>query len=187
METVSFTRMDQGTKEDYLLTGSLYRQADAHVADQALGLLISMAGPTYGYQVDRYQHSLQAASRAHRDGADEETIVCALLHDVGDVLAPHNHSQVAAAILRPFVSERNHWIILHHGIFQGYYFWHHIGGDRDAREHFRGHPYFDACADFCEYWDQRAFDPAYDTMPLETFEPMVRRLFAKSTDDCDNG
>ena len=179
MESISFTRMDQGTAEEYAFLGRLWEaHKKDHLTDSVLGLLKQMQGPTLGYQIDRYQHSLQSATRAQRDGADEETVVAALLHDVGDSIAPDNHSQVAAAILRPYVSEKTYWVVLHHGIFQGHYFWHHSGGDRDAREQYRGHPHFEACADFCERWDQVSFDPAYDTLPLEAFEPMVRRLFA---------
>ena len=180
MESISFTRMDQGTAEEYAFLGRLWeKHKQDHLTDSVLGLLKQMQGPTLGYQIDRYQHSLQSATRAQRDGADEETVVAALLHDVGDSIAPDNHSQVAAAILRPYVSEKTYWVVLHHGVFQGYYFWHHTGGDRDAREQYRGHPYFEACADFCERWDQVSFDPAYDTLPLEAFEPMVRRLFER--------
>ncbi len=180
METVSFTRMDQGTAEEYQWLGGLL---DAHIrethADNVLHVLKMMQGPKLGYKVDRYIHSLQSATRAQRDGASEEMVVAALLHDIGDILAPENHSALAAATLRPYVSEETHWVIRHHGLFQGYYFWHHLGGDRDARERYRGHPHFEACADFCERWDQTSFDPDYDTMPLEAFEPMVRRLFAR--------
>ena len=180
MDSISFTRMDQGTAEGYAFLGRLWEEhKQDHLTDSVLALLRQMRGPTLGYRIDRYQHSLQSATRARRDGADEETVVAALLHDVGDSIAPDNHSQVAAAILRPYVSERTHWVVLHHGIFQGYYFWHHTGGDRDARERYRGHPHFEACADFCERWDQVSFDPDYDTLPLEAFEPMVRRLFAR--------
>ena len=180
MDSISFTRMDQGTAEEYAFLGRLWEEhKQDHLTDSVLALLRQMRGPTLGYRIDRYQHSLQSATRARRDGADEETVVAALLHDVGDSIAPDNHSQVAAAILRPYVSERTHWVVLHHGIFQGYYFWHHTGGDRDARERYRGHPHFEACADFCERWDQVSFDPDYDTLPLAAFEPMVRRLFAR--------
>lgn len=178
-ETVSFTRMDQGTREEYELLDRRYREHETGLADTLLGLLKQMAGDKLGYQIDRYQHSLQTATRAHRDGADEETVVCALLHDIGDVLAPENHSQVTAAILRPYVSDQNHWIIQHHGVFQGYYYFHHFGKDRNARDRFRDHPYYKACVDFCARWDQVSFDPDYDTLPLEFFEPMVRRLLAK--------
>ena len=179
MEQVNFTRMDEGTREEYAFLAQNPIKDCAAVAAGALGLLTQMAGPKFGYRVDRYEHSLQSATRAQRDGADEETIVCALLHDIGDVLAPDNHSQFAAAMLRPYVSEQNHWIVRHHGLFQGYYYYHHVGLDRDARERYRGHPHFEACADFCERWDQMSFDPAYDSLPLEAFEPMVYRLFAR--------
>ena len=181
METVSFTRMDQGTKEDYALTGRLMREHnEAHLADNLLETLTKMSGPTLGYKIDRYQHSLQSATRAERDGADEETIVCALLHDIGDIIAPENHSQVAAAILRPYVREENYWVILHHGLFQGYYYYHHVGLDPNGRDRFKDNPHYGACVNFCENWDQVSFDPDYDTLPLEHFEPMVRRLFSKS-------
>ena len=181
MDSVSFTRMDQGTAEEYAFLRGLWD--DHHrgaAADAVLAMLKQQQGPTLGYKIDRYQHSLQSATRAQRDGADEETVVCALLHDIGDTMAPENHSELAAAVLRPYVSEANHWIVKHHGIFQGYYFWHHLGGDRDARERHRGHPQFEACAAFCERWDQTSFDPDYDTLPLEEFEPMARRLFART-------
>jgi len=132
-----------------------------------------------GYQVDRYEHSLQTATRAFRDGVDEETVVCALLHDIGDTLAPENHSQLAAAVLRPYISADNHWLIAQHGVFQGYYYFHHVGLDRNERDKFRGHPMFERTAAFCQNWDQPSFDPDYDTMPFAAFEPMVRRLFAR--------
>ena len=136
----------------------------------SLETLEQMKGETLGHPVDRFEHSLQTATRAHRDGADEEMIVCALLHDIGDSLAPYNHGPLAAEVLRPYVSEQNAWLVRHHEIFQGYFFFHHIGRDRHERERFRGHPAFQITADFCEKWDQAAFDPNYDTMPLSAFE-----------------
>ena len=126
METVSFTKMENGTKEEYAFLKQLYIQCIDGIPEMLLGLLKRMQGDRLGYQIDRYQHSLQTATRAERDGSDEETIVCALLHDIGDVLAPDNHSQVAAAILQPYISERNYWVLKHHGLFQGYYYFHHI-------------------------------------------------------------
>jgi len=181
MQTIAFTQMTDGTREEYDFLGGLWHaHVQDHLADSVLGLLTAMRGPTLGYKIDRYQHSLQTAARAQADGADEETVVCALLHDIGDTIAPENHSAVAAAILRPYIGEKNHWIVQHHGVFQGYYFFHHTGRDRDARERFRGHPHFQACADFCERWDQNSFDPDYATPPLEAFEPAVRRLFART-------
>ena len=186
MDMVSFTRMDQGTEEEYRFLEDIeVRQKETHLVENILGLLQSLAGPSLGYQIDRYQHSLQTATRALRDEADEETVVAALLHDIGDIYAPDNHSDFAAAVLKPYVSEKTHWIVKHHGLFQGYYFYHHIGRDRDGREQYRGHPHFQACVDFCERWDQRAFDPDYDTLPLETFEPMVRRIFAREPFDAE--
>ena len=141
-----------------------------------LELLKAMKGDKLGYQVDRYTHSLQIATRAESDGAYEETVVCALLHDLGDVIAPDNHSEVIASILRPYISEKNHWVLKHHGLFQGYYYFHHIGGDRNARERYKDHPFYHDCVDFCEKWDQTSFDPDYPTQPLEYFEPMVRKV-----------
>jgi predicted HD phosphohydrolase len=178
-ETVSFTRMDEGTREEYQLLDRHYKKLDLELVDNLLAELKRLAGDKMGYRIDRYQHSLQTATRAQRDGADEETIVVALLHDIGDILAPWNHSDLAAAILQPYISPDNHWLVKHHGIFQGYYYFHHSGGDRFARERYRGHPMFESTAQFCERWDQTSFDPDYDTLPLEAFEPMVRRLFAR--------
>ena len=180
MDTVSFTRMADGTAEEYAFLGPLYAQCRTQVPDMLLGLLGQMQGDRLGYQIDRYQHSLQSATRALRDGADEETIVCALLHDIGDVLAPDNHSEVVAAILCPYVSERNHWVLKHHGLFQGYYYFHHFENDRNARDQFQDHTYYQDCVDFCHRWDQTSFDPDYDTLPLEHFEPMVQRVLAHS-------
>ncbi len=180
MESVSFTRMEDGTREDYEFLGGLWSgHHQGRVAGNVLTMLKTLAGPKLGYKIDRYQHSLQSASRALRDGADEETVVCALLHDIGDTLAPDNHGGLAAAVLRPYVSEANRWIVQHHGLFQGYYFRHHLGGDRNERERFRDHPQFEACAHFCDRYDQTSFDPDYDTLPLEHFEPMVQRIFAR--------
>jgi predicted HD phosphohydrolase len=178
-ETVSFTRMDEGTPEDWALLHRIEKDFTAGTADRVLAHLAALKGSMGGYRIDRYQHSLQTATRALRDGASEEMVVAALLHDVGDLLAPDNHSDLAAAILQPYVSEGTHWVVKHHGIFQGYFFWHHIGGDRHAFEAYRGHPHFDACRSFCDRWDQTSFDPAYDTAGLDTFEPMVRRIFAR--------
>ena len=178
MKTVAFTRMEDGTAEEYAHLAPLYAATRRALPDALIALLQRMRGDRLGYQVDRYTHSLQTATRAARDGADEETVVCALLHDVGDPIAPDNHSEVAAAILRPFVSARNHWVVRHHGLFQGYYYFHHAGGDRNARQRHRDHPHYQACVDFCQKWDQASFDPAYDTLPLTHFEPMLRRVLA---------
>jgi predicted HD phosphohydrolase len=131
-----------------------------------------------GFAVDRLTHSLQTATLAHRDGRDEEYVVCALLHDIGDTLGSFNHADVAAAIVKPFVSEENHWMVEQHAVFQGYYFFHHIGGDRNLRDRFRGHPSFERTAEFCARYDGPAFDPKGETLPLDFFEPMLRRVMA---------
>ena len=180
MQTVKFTRMADGTAAEYAFLEPLYTKKTRQRAPAALlELLRQMQGDPLGYRVDRFTHSLQTATRAERDGADEETVVCALLHDVGEMVAPDNHSETAAAILRPFVSERNHWVLKHHGLFQGYYYFHHSGGDRHARDRHRAHPHYQACVDFCQRWDQESFDPNYDTLPLAHFEPMVWRVLAQ--------
>ena len=182
MQTVRFEHMVDGTPEDYDLIGRELADHKAnHLTDHILGTLKAMAGPLLGYQVDRFQHCLQSATRALRNGEDDEMVVAALLHDVGDPIAPENHSAVAADILRPYVSDRTHWIIRHHGLFQGYYYFHHLGADRDAREAFRDHEWFDDCAAFCEEYDQNCFERNHDTMALEEFEPMVRELFSRDS------
>ena len=176
MKSVSFTSMADGTAEEYAFLTTLYEKCRNGVSERLLELLKAMKGDKLGYQVDRYTHSLQSATRAESDGADEETVVCALLHDLGDVIAPDNHSEVIASILRPYISKKNHWVLKHHGLFQGYYYFHHIGGDRNAKERYQDHPFYQDCVDFCEKWDQTSFDPDYPTLPLEYFEPMVRKV-----------
>ena len=177
--TVSFTSMAAGTREDYELLERLEAQFASGTADRVLEQLRGLAGSLAGYKVDRLEHSLQAATRAHRDGADEEIVVAALLHDIGDLLAPHNHSEVAAAVLRPYVSERTYWVVRNHGLFQTYYYAHHMGGDSNARDRYIDHPWYQDAVDFCHRWDQSSFDPEYESLPLECFEPMVRRMFAR--------
>ncbi len=177
MNTVSFRRMKDGTAAEYRMLDRLerdYAQGLPRRLAQALQLL---DGSLEGYQVSRLQHSLQAATRAERDGADAEMIAAALLHDVGDDLAPHNHAAFAAEILRPYVRAEVTWIVAQHGIFQMYYYAHHLGGNRDAREALRGHPHFAACAAFCENWDQASFDPDYPAEPVSHFIPLLEDVF----------
>ncbi len=175
---VAFTAMDQGTREDYELVAAHDAKNAAGLADRVLVWLRSMDGDS-PYRISRLDHALQTATRAERDGADDQTVACALLHDIGEVISPRNHSQAAAAVLAPYVSEKNHWIVRHHGLFQGYYYLHHYGGDRNARERYRDHEHYEACVEFCARWDQASFDPAYKTHPLEHFELLVRELFAR--------
>lgn len=175
----SYRRMDQGTKEEYELVFGYLKDFKKKLPDRLLESLKTLKDSYYGEPVDRLVHSLQTATRAHRDGRDEEFVVAALLHDLGDMLASDNHSDYAAAILKPYVRPNTYWMIRQHGLFQGYFYFHHFGLDRNMREKHRGHPAFQLCVDFCDKYDQMAFDPDYDTMPLEAFEPMVRRLFAR--------
>lgn len=177
---VSFTRMDQSTPEDIAL---IVAESKIHLndplPDTMIAMLEALRGPTVGYQIDRYDHSLQTASRALRDGAETDLIVAALLHDVGDAIAPANHSELAAAIVRPYLSAEATWVVKHHGVFQGYHYWDRLGLDTNARERYRDSPYFDTCAYFCAEWDQVSFDPEYDTLPIETFVPMLREVFTR--------
>ncbi len=179
-ETVAFTSMAEGTREDYELLERLEAKFAEGTADRVLAQLGGLAGSLSGYRVDRLEHSLQCATRAHRDGASEELVAAALLHDIGDLLSPYNHSELAAAVLRPYVSEQTYWIVRHHGLFQSYYYAHHLGGDRHARDAYREHPWYQDAVDFCHRWDQPSFDPDYPSLPLEFFEPMVRRIFART-------
>lgn len=183
METVQFTRMADGTKEEYEFLERQEKEFIDGTADRVLAALRLLDGSMGGYKISRLGHSLQSATMAHRAGADIDMVVTALLHDIGDWLAPCNHDGLAAAVLKPFVREECTWILEHHGAFQKIYYGHHIGADPNEREQYRGHPYFDACAQFCEDWDQTAFDPDYDTEPLEFFEPMVREVFARKPYD----
>ena len=176
---VSYRRMKDGTKEDYALIEENADTFKLHTAERLLGYVDTLLEGIPGDQVDCREHSLQTASRAFRDEADEETVVAALLHDIGVAFAPDSHDRLAAEILRPYVGWETFWMVQHHGIFQGYYYFHHVGKDREAREKYRGHPAFEKTAAFCEKWDQAAFDPDYDTMPLTAFEPMVQRIFAR--------
>jgi predicted HD phosphohydrolase len=174
-----YRSMEEGTKEEYDLVFEHFKAFERKLADRVLAQLKTLANSYPGELVNRLTHSLQTATRAQRDGRDEEYVVAALLHDIGDMVATMNHSEYAAAIIKPYVRPYTYWMIRQHGLFQGYYYFHHFGIDRNGREQYRGHPAFERCVEFCGKYDQAAFDPDYDTMPLEAFEPMVRRLFAR--------
>ena len=179
METVSFVNMADGTKEDYELLGRYEEQFVEELPDRLMRALDDLKKSLPGYKVSRYEHSLQAATRAHRDGRDEEYVVAALLHDLGDELAPLTHGEMVGAIMRPYVRPELTWIVKHHGVFQLVYYGHHTGDDPNARDRFRDSPWFGACVEFCALYDQNCFDPDYEMLPAEFFEPMVRRVFAE--------
>ena len=174
-----FTQMKNGDAEDYSIIAASNAKDYDHLADKVLNHLLELKDDYGGFQVDRLTHSLQTATRAYRDGKDNEYVVCALIHDIGDNLAPANHAEFAATILEPFVSEENYWIVKHHGIFQGYYFFEFLGLDKNMREQFIDNPYYESCKEFCEKYDQNSFDPDYEFFDLEFFVPMVKDLFKK--------
>ena len=178
-QRAKFTSMKEGTEADWSIIGSHFMEYATALPDRVLAHLKLLDGDYGGFPVDRLQHSLQTATRAHQGGESEPYVVMALLHDIGDTLGSYNHPEIAAAILKPFIDEKLHWIAQQHGIFQGYYFFHHLGMNRDMREAFRGHEHFEDTARFCELYDQSAFDPAYESAPFDFFEPMVRRVFAR--------
>ena len=180
MKKVSFTEMKNGNKDDYQLLEKYEKDFERKTADRIIKYLAAQTTTLEGYQITRLEHSLQAATRAHKNGENEEMVVATLLHDIGDDLAPMNHSQYAASILRPYVSEKTYWIIQHHGLFQSYYSTHHLGGDRNTRDKFKDHEHYQATINFCENYDQSSFDPNYKSMSLEEFSPMVKRIFSKA-------
>ena len=173
----TFTSFADSTAEDWAIIAPQLEVTQQMVADNALHLLRILERDHGGFPVNRLEHSLQTATRAEEDGRDEEYVVCALLHDIGDTLAPYNHPAIAADMVFGRCSEANHWMVEKHGIFQGYYFWHHIGLDRNTRDQYKDSPYFDYTAEFCAKYDSVAFDPDYTSAPLEHFEPAVRRFF----------
>ena len=179
-EHVNFVNMKDGTREEYELLARLEKPYLALTADRVLEELKRAGEATLeGYKITRLQHGLQSGTRALRDGADIDWVVGALLHDIGDGLAPQNHDKMSAEVIRPFVRWDVAWTVEHHGIFQMLYYGHHYGWDRNARDQFKDHPVFDNCAEFCERWDQSSFDPVYPTEKLEIFEPMVREVFGR--------
>ena len=175
----TFVRMQDSTQEDWQRIGGEFRQFAGGLPERIVKHLQILEGDYGGFPIDRYTHSLQTATRALRAGRDDEDVVCALLHDIGDTLGAFNHPDIAAAILKPFVTEDNLWMVQHHGIFQGHYFFHHLGLDRDMRDAFRDSPHYDRTAEFCELYDNPAFDPKGETLPIAEFMPMLQRVMAQ--------
>ena len=171
--------MKNGSKEDYLFLDKLEKEYVGETADRILNFLSRMTTTLEGYKITRLEHSLQSATRAFRNNESEEMVVAFLLHDIGDELAPLNHSEYAASVLKPYVSEKTHWIIEKHGEFQMYYYAHHLGKNKNQREKYKDHEYYNDAVNFCERWDQASFDPDYESMSLEDFAPMVKRIFSR--------
>ena len=178
-DRASFTRMEASTQDDWRKIGAEFMPFANKLPDRLMAHLKVLEGDYGGFPIDRYTHSLQTATNALRDGRDEVYVVCALFHDIGDTLGPYNHFDIAAAILKPFVSDANLWMVQNHGIFQGYYFFHHLGLDRNLRDQFAGHAHYKQTEEFCALYDNPAFDPKGETLPMSEFEPIVRRVFAK--------
>ena len=179
MKQVKFTAMADGDYQDYDMLCDSFDQYNLDLPKRILSSLAAAQNAYEGYQISRYEHSLQTATRAYRQHENEEMVVAALIHDIGGELAPYNHAAMAAAMLKPYVSEKICWIVEHHDVFVKYYWAHFRGLDRHDREKYRDHPYYQATIDFCHNYDQNSFDPDYDTLPLEFFEPMVYRVFAQ--------
>jgi|TARA_B100001971_G_scaffold27772_1_gene22087 predicted HD phosphohydrolase len=180
MKKVKFIQMKKGTKEDYLLLNKNEKKFIEGTADRIIKFMSGLSNTLEGYQITRLEHSLQTATRALNDKANDEMIVGALLHDIDDELAPLNHSEYAAAVLKPYVSEKTHWIIKKHGEFQMYYYAHHLDGNRNQRDKYKSHKYFKETVDFCENWDQKSFDPNYKSLPLKEFESYVNKIFSRN-------
>lgn len=178
MKTVSFTRMEEGTEAEYRHLDALEDQYKADLPSRLFKALENLEHTLSGYRVSRLEHCLQAATRAHRAGESDTYVVAVLLHDIGDELAPYSHSEMAAAILRPFVDDELYWVVQHHGLFQMYYYAHFTGGNRHARDAYKDHPFYDAAVKFCHLYDQNSFDPDYNSESLEFFRPILERVFA---------
>ena len=179
MSKVKFTEMKHGSKDDYLLLDKYEQDYINGTADRIIDFMSGLNSTLEGYKITRLEHSLQTATRAFNDKANEEMVIAALLHDIGDELAPLNHSEYAASVLKPFVSEKTHWIIEKHGEFQMYYYAHHLGGDRNQRNKYKDHKYYDDTLNFCEKWDQKSFDPNFKSLSLKDFEPLIRKIFSR--------
>ena len=179
MSKIKFTEMKQGSKDDYLLLDKYEREYIHGTADRIIMFMRRLNTTLQGYNITRLELSLQTATRALNDKAEEEMIVATLLHDIGDELAFHNHSEFAASILKPYVSEKTHWIVEKHGLFQLYYYAHHLGHDKNERDKYKGHKYYKDTVNFCENWDQKSFDPNFKSLPLKEFEPFVKKIFSR--------
>lgn len=174
-----FKSFTESTQEDWAIIAGEQMKFMSELPSRVLQHLQLLKGDCGGFPVDRFQHCLQTAELAAEAGEDDEYVVCALLHDIGDTLGAYNHADVSAAILQPFVSEANHWMVKHHGIFQGYNFFHHLGMDRNMRDNYRDSEHFERTARFIAKYDNPAFDHSKPALSLELFEPLVRKVLAE--------
>jgi predicted HD phosphohydrolase len=175
-----FTSMDTSTAEQWAVIGAETAQNQTRVADAILGLLRSLEQVTDGFAVDQLHHALQTATMAEQAGADDEVVFASLCHDIGKAISVPNHPCISAEIIKPYVRDEVYQMIRAHQDFQGKHYYHHFGGDPNVRERYEDEPWFDLTATFADDWDQKAFDPDYDTLPLEHFEGRVRAVFASA-------
>ena len=180
-QTTSFRRMDESTAEQWAVIGAETYEHRGRVADTVLSMLQGLAAITDGFAVDQLTHSLQTATRAEESGADHQMVVASLCHDIGKFVSVPNHPKIAAEILRPYVREEVFHVIRTHQDFQGRHYYHHFGGDPDARDEYRDEPWYALGERFADEWDQASFDPDYPTKPLSHFEPLVREVFAQAS------
>jgi predicted HD phosphohydrolase len=183
-QTQTFTRMDESTAEQWAVIGAESAQNQTRVAERVLMLLRSLSEIVDGFATDQLTHCLQTATLAERAGADDEVVVAALCHDIGKSISVPNHPRIAAEILKPYVRDEVYKMILVHQDFQGRHYYHHFGGDPNARENHRqalSAEEFALAEKFADEWDQRAFDPDYATEPLEHFEDRVRSVFGAAS------
>ena len=174
-----FKSFSESTADDWQIIVGEQKKFMTGLPERILQHLQLLDGDYGGFPIDRLQHCLQTAELAAEAGEDDEYVVCALLHDIGDTLGSYNHADVGAVILQPFVSEANHWMVKHHGIFQGYNFFHHLGMDRDMRDQFKDSGHYDHTARFIENYDNLAFDSSKPALSLDLFAPMVRKVLAE--------
>ena len=175
---MSFTRMDQGKIEDWMVIGHAVTTRQAAFPQIIKSMLLQLEQQVDGFAVNQLHHALQTATRAARDGASQEMIVAALCHDIGKVISVENHPAIAAEILRPYVSRETYEVIRTHQDFQGRHYYALMGKDPDARRQYASEPWYEAACVFTDGWDQASFDSAFDTLPLSHFEPMIDRVFA---------
>jgi len=180
LETIamSFTRMDQGKTEDWMVIAKAVGERQATMPQIIKAMLLQLEAQVDGFAVNQLVHALQTATRAEREGAGEEMIVAALCHDLGKVISVENHPAIAAEILRPYVTRETYEIVRTHQDFQGRHYYALMGKDPEARRQYENEAWYAMACKFTDEWDQAAFDPAYDTLPFAHFEPMIERVFA---------
>lgn len=176
---MSFTRMDQSTAEDWMKIGGEVAKRQSQMPAMIKSMLRQLEDQVDGFSMNQLQHALQTATMAERGGASEELVVAALCHDIGKVISVINHPAIAAEILKPYVSPETYEIVRTHQDFQGKHYYEHFGMNPNLRQQHESQPWFELAKKFTDEWDQAAFDPDYDTLPLEHFEPMIDRVFSK--------